>query len=280
MNILILGSEGQIGKYLSVYLKKKYKIFSFDLINNNSEDLRIHENKKLKSLIKKSDFVFFLAFDVGGSKYLRDYQYSYKFLMNNISIMKNTFEKLAFYKKKFVFATSQMSNMGHSPYGILKKIGEEFTTSLDCISVKFWNVYGIENNPEKNHVITDFILNGLKYNFVKMETNGLEKRDFLFAEDCCRALEKIMLNFEKLRNKKIIDLHSGKFVSIRFLAKVISKVFMRYGKKVRFVPNRSVTDNLQNNIMNKGDSFFFKYWKPKNSLDQGIQKVFKNYFRK
>jgi len=89
-----------------------------------------------------------------------------------------------------------------------------------------------------------------------------------------------MLNFKKLRSKTIIDLHSGKFVSIRFLAKVISKVFMRYGKKVRFVPNRSVTDNLQNNIMNKGDSFFFKYWKPKSSLDQGVQKVFKNYFRK
>ena len=103
MNILILGSEGQIGKYLLNYLKKKHKIFSFDLINDNSEDLRIYKNKKLKSLIKKSDFVFFLAFDVGGSKYLKSYQYSYNFLMNNLSIIKNTFEELKSSKKKIYF---------------------------------------------------------------------------------------------------------------------------------------------------------------------------------
>jgi nucleoside-diphosphate-sugar epimerase len=90
MNILILGSEGQIGKHLFNYLKKKHRIFSFDLLNSNSEDLRIYKNKKLKSLIKKSNFIFFLAFDVGGSKYLKNYQYSYKFLLNNLSIIKNT----------------------------------------------------------------------------------------------------------------------------------------------------------------------------------------------
>ena len=82
MKILILGSEGQIGNQLLNYLKKKHKIFSFDLKNSNSQDLRINNNKKLKLLIKKSDFIFFLAFDVGGSKYLKNYQYSYKFLLN------------------------------------------------------------------------------------------------------------------------------------------------------------------------------------------------------
>ena len=49
MNILILGSEGQIGKHLFNHLKKKHQIFSFDLLNSNSEDLRIYKNKKLKS---------------------------------------------------------------------------------------------------------------------------------------------------------------------------------------------------------------------------------------
>jgi nucleoside-diphosphate-sugar epimerase len=279
MNILILGSEGQIGKHLFDYFKKKYKVFSFDLINSNSDDLRKYKNKKLKSLIKKSDFVFFLAFDVGGSKYLKNYQYSHNFLMNNVAIMKNTFEELAIYKKKFIFATSQMSNMSHSPYGTLKRIGEYLTQSLECISVKFWNVYGIENDKKKNHVITDFILKGLRSNFVKMETNGLEKRDFLYADDCCNALEKIMINFNKFKSKKIIDLYSGKFVSIRCVAKIISKNFLSHGKKVKFIPNKNITDNLQNNVMNKGDGFFFRYWKPKYSLDRGVKKIFEHYIK-
>jgi nucleoside-diphosphate-sugar epimerase len=191
--------------------------------------LRIYKNNKLKSLIKKSNFIFFLAFDVGGSKYLKNYQYSYKFLLNNLSIIKNTFEELAISKKKFIFASSQMSNMNYSPYGILKKIGEDVTSSLNCISVKFWNVYGIENDPKKNHVVTDFILKGLKSCVVKMETNGKEQRDFLYADDCCEALEIIMNNFNKFKNKKIIDLHSGKFISIRILANTISKIFLTSG---------------------------------------------------
>ena len=79
-----------------------------------------------------------------------------------------------------------MSNMGYSNYGVLKKIGENYTKVLKGITVKFWNVYGVEKDLSKSHVITDFILKGLKYKTVKMLTNGKEEREFLYAEDCCR----------------------------------------------------------------------------------------------
>jgi len=110
-----------------------------------------------------------------------------------------------------------------------------------------------------------------------METNGKEQRDFLYADDCCEALEIIMNNFNKFKNKKIIDLHSGKFISIRILANTISKIFLTYGKIVKFIPNKNSTDEVQNNLMNKGNNYFFKYWKPKYSLDQGIKKIFEYY---
>ena len=58
--------------------------------------------------------------------------------------MSNTFNLLKKYNKKFIFASSQMSNMDFSSYGVLKKIGEDITKSLNCLYVKFWNVYGIE----------------------------------------------------------------------------------------------------------------------------------------
>ena len=51
-----------------------------------------------------------------------------------------------------------MSNMSFSSYGILKKIGENLTSSLGGLNVRFWNVYGYETDFEKSHVITDFIL--------------------------------------------------------------------------------------------------------------------------
>lgn len=161
--ILILGSEGQIGLHLKNFLKKKnYKVFSFDLKNSKKEDLRIHLNSKLVKLVNKSDFIFFLAFDVGGSRYLKKYQNTFNFISNNIKIMSNTFEILKKSRKKFLFASSQMSNMIYSNYGILKNIGEKYTQTIGGIVVKFWNVYGVEKDLSKSHVITDFILKGIK----------------------------------------------------------------------------------------------------------------------
>ena len=46
-------------------------------------------------------------------------------------------------------------------YGTLKRLGEDVSKSLNCLYVKFWNVYGIEKEIEKSHVITDFVLMAL-----------------------------------------------------------------------------------------------------------------------
>ena len=98
--VLILGSEGQIGSHLKNYLKnKQYSIFEFDLINSKSQDLRKTNNKKLNNLIKKSAFIYFLAFDVGGSRYLKKYQNTFDFVSNNILLMQNTFAIIKKFKK-------------------------------------------------------------------------------------------------------------------------------------------------------------------------------------
>ena len=47
--------------------------------------------------------------------------------MNNLLIMTNVFKLLKKHKKKFIFASSQMSNMDFSNYGTLKRLGEEIT---------------------------------------------------------------------------------------------------------------------------------------------------------
>ena len=100
-------------------------------------------------------------------------------MINNLLIMSNVFSLLKKHNKKFIFASSQMSNMDFSPYGTLKRLGEDVTKSLNCLYVKFWNVYGIEKDLNKAHVITDFVLMALKTNKIKMLTNGMEKEFFI-----------------------------------------------------------------------------------------------------
>ena len=280
--ILILGSEGQIGGHLVKYLQKntKFRVIKFDIVLNKKNDLRKSNNKLLEKEIKNSDFVYFLAFDVGGSKYLKKYQKTFEFLENNLLIMTNTFQLLKKYKKKFIFASSQMSNMDFSSYGVLKKIGEELTKSLNCIYVKFWNVYGIEKNLDKSHVITDFVLMGLKKNKIKMLTNGMEEREFLYAEDCSRGLEIIMNNFDFfLKQQKEIHLTNGKKTKIIQIAQIIKKLLKKKNVEVKIVPSIR-KDNLQNNINNKSNGFFLNYWKPKHDIQKGIYKIINYYYKK
>jgi nucleoside-diphosphate-sugar epimerase len=275
--ILILGSGGQIGSHLSIYLEKKYKVLKFDLANDNSEDLRIDYNVKFISLVKQSDFIFFLAFDVGGSRYLKKYQNSYNFLMNNVSIMKNTFQVIKRFKKRFIFASSQMSNMSFSTYGVLKKIGEDITKSLGAISVRFWNVYGIEKNLEKSHVITDFILKAIKNKKINMLTNGNEKRDFLYADDCCHGLLIIMKKYNDLKRQEIIDLNYGVYTKIINVAQIVRNIFKEQGVDIKIIKGRQI-DEVQKNKINKSNNLLIKYWKPRISLKNGIQKIFNYHF--
>ena len=230
--ILILGSEGQIGTHLVDYLKRKkiFKIIKFDLILGKKFDLRNFNNNLLKKYIQQSDFVFFLAFDVGGSRYLKKYQSTYSFLINNILIMGNVFKLLNESKKKFLFASSQMSNMDFSPYGTLKRLGEDITKSINGVYVKFWNVYGIEKQLDKSHVITDFILMALKKNKIDMLTNGKETREFLYADDCSSGLFKIMNKFDFFKkSKKELHLTTAKQTKVIEIAKIIKKIL--YKKK-------------------------------------------------
>ena len=276
--ILILGSEGQIGSHLKKFLKeKKYNVSEFDLVRSKKEDLRLNKNKNLIDKIKKSDFIYFLAFDVGGSRYLKKYQNTYEFISNNIKIIENTFEIIKKNNKPFLFASSQMSNMSYSPYGLLKNIGEKYTEILGGLVVKFWNVYGIEKDLKKSHVITDFILMSLKGKKIKMLTDGQEKRDFLYAEDCCVGLEKILKNFTKIKKlKKSVDLTTGKYTSIIDIAKIIQKLLNKNKIKIKIEPSKN-KDSVQLDKRNKPDMFLKKYWKPQFSLEKGIEEIIEYY---
>ena len=276
--ILILGSSGQIGFHLKEYLgKKNYKVFNFDIVDGKSNDLRKKNNLKLIKLLKKSDYIFFLAFDVGGSRYLKKYQNSKNFIMNNIMIMSNTFDLLSKYKKPFLFASSQMSNMLYSNYGLLKLIGERITSTLNGNFVKLWNVYGIENDTTKSHVITDFVLKALKFKKIQMLTNGKESREFLYADDCCEALEIIMKKHNFFKNKKTeLHLTNGVKTKIIDIAKIIKKNLSNKNLKIKIISGKS-KDNVQLNKNNKNNNFLKKYWKPKVSISAGINKIISHY---
>ena len=274
MRVTILGSSGQIGSYLSKYLSKKGCIVrEFDVLNGEHQDMTHIPNTYLRNAIMESDFVFFLAFDVGGSHYLKKYQHTFKFINNNTRIMANVFGYLEDYQVPFVFASSQMSNMGYSPYGVMKRVGELYTRSLNGSIVKFWNVFGIEKDMEKAHVITDFIVKGFETGVIDMMTDGTEEREFLYAEDCCEALETIMGCYDQFTCDDELHITTGVSTSILEIAQIIQVLFRNIGKEIEVIPASS-KDEVQKDARNLSDPFIERWWRPKTDVVDGISKVF------
>ena len=274
MRITVLGSSGQIGAYLSEYLSRKGHIVrEFDIVNGIHQDMTHIPNTYLRNAIMESDFVFFLAFDVGGSRYLKKYQHTFDFVNNNTRLMANAFGFLEQYDKPFVFASSQMSNMSYSPYGTLKRVGELYTESLGGLVVKFWNVYGIEKDHKKAHVITDFIRKGFEDGDFEMLTDGEEVRQFLYAEDCCEGLEAVMKNYDEFYVNDPLHITNFDYTTIREVAIIIENEFRLIGKPVNIIPGKA-SDTVQLDKRNEADPFIRKYWSPKTDLVTGISKVF------
>ena len=274
MRITVLGSSGQIGAYLSEYLSRKGHIVrEFDIVNGIHQDMTHIPNTYLRNAIMESDFVFFLAFDVGGSRYLKKYQHTFDFVNNNTRLMANAFGLLEQYDKPFIFASSQMSNMSYSPYGTLKRVGELYTESLGGLIVKFWNVYGIEKDHKKAHVITDFIRKGFEDGDFEMLTDGEEVRQFLYAEDCCEGLEAVMKNYDEFYANDPLHITNFDYTTIREVAIIIENEFRLIGKPVNIIPGNA-SDTVQLDKRNEADPFIRKYWSPKTDLVTGISKVF------
>jgi nucleoside-diphosphate-sugar epimerase len=274
MKITILGSSGQIGSYLTEYLRKKdYEVFEFDIVNGEHQDMTHIPNSYLRNAIMNCDFVFFLSFDVGGSHYLKKYQHTFNFINNNVRMMANVFGLIEQYEKPFLFASSQMSSMSYSPYGVLKRVGELYTKSLQGLIVKFWNVYGIERDMEKAHVITDFIHKGFKTGDINMMTDGREEREFLYAEDCCEALETIMGCYDQFSSTDELHITTGVSTSILEIAQNIQSLFKSIGKEIKISPSSS-KDEVQKDARNIPDPYIRKWWTPKTTVVDGISKVF------
>lgn len=271
MKYLVLGSAGVIGSSLVDYLKLLgQEVLTFDIESDSSEDLRIYQNPKLDYYMKECDFVFFLAWDVGGSVYLQKYQDTYEFIDNNLKILTNTFEVIKKYNKPFIFASSQMANMSYSTYGITKALAEKIVKSLNGITVKFWNVYGPEHDLEKSHVVTDFILKAKHNKLIDMRTDGTELRQMLYSDDCAECLFILSKKYNELLRSEDYHITSFEWVSVLDIANLIAKPFP--GTKI--IPAVS-KDIGQLDKRNEPNPSILKHWQPKISIEEGIINIIK-----
>lgn len=270
---LVLGSSGQIGSYLVSYLRDRgHYVYEFSRTNDPDQDLRINNNKILNQYMQECDFVFFLAFDVGGSRYLRTKQDTFHYFHNNVQIMSNTFELLERHKKPFLFTSTSISHRLDFPYAFCKTIGEKYTYYLDGLMAKLWNVYGPEISSERSHVTTDFIEQIKNNGKIEMMTDGLEYRQFLYVEDCCDALLTLSDQYDTLNRSKEYHVARFEWNTVLDIAEEISKNF----NDAEIIPGKE-QDLFKSDVLDHPDPYILQYWKPKISLSDGILKIINTY---
>lgn len=268
MKILVLGSDGQIGKPVCDFLEKNnHEVIRVDIKRNRMHDLRYQNNTALHMAFNSCDFVYYFASDVGGAKYLEANQDSYKFIEDNLTIMKNVFSSLKEYNKPFIFTSSQMAGQPETTYGNLKLIGERYTKSLGGMFLRLWNVYGKEEDEEKSHVITDFINQAINVGSVTCRTNGEEERQFLHVDDFCECILKLTEEYWSIDKTQSVDVSSFEWVSIKKIAEICSDIF----KCEASFSERY--DQTQKNYKNDPKKEILNIWQPKISIEEGIKKI-------
>lgn len=269
MKYLVLGSHGQIGLSLCSYLTRQgHDVRGLDIATDARHDLRDPNNAVFQDALSWADLVFHLAWDVGGSAYLTRYQDTYDFISNNLKITTTVFDAVKRTGTPLIFASSQMASMSYSSYGLTKNLAERMVRSLGGITVKFWNVYGLELDPEKTHVVTDFINKAKTTGLIDMRTDGTESRQMLHADDCSRALYLLAQRYQDLPRTEEYHISSFEWCTMLEVAGLVAKHFP--GTKIQPSKNK---DTVQLDAKNEPDPSILKYWRPEIGLETGIADI-------
>lgn len=213
MRDLVIGSDGFVGRPLCRFLKLR----GDDVIKIDIKRGKAHDARSITLDLKNVDRVYFLAWDVGGAKYLYDGDTQLYQLEWNLKLLSNLMPQLS--DIPFVFVSSQLAEEVDSVYGVQKRLGEVWTRlTKRGFATRFWNVYGAYEPPSvRSHVVCDFVYQALTRGKIEMMTSGDESRQFIHIDDICEAL---ISGFEQ-NVRGVYDISSFHWVKVSQIAHII-----------------------------------------------------------
>ena len=257
---LVLGSEGFVGKPFCEYLERQgERVVRFDIQRGDQEDAR-----RVTLPLAGVDRIYFLAWEVGGAKYLYREDVQFRQLDWNLQLLLNVMPQLRESGLPFLFVSSQLAEEHDTVYGVTKRLGEVWTHLLKGVRVRLWNVYGAYEDPnERSHVVADFVHQALSTGRIDMMTTGAEVRQFIHVEDVCRAFHLALSG----NLGGLYDVSSFEWVSVRSLAQIIADLT---GAQV--VPGTRVGSTPITPMVGK-----IPDWKPTLTLRDGLARMVELY---
>jgi dTDP-glucose 4,6-dehydratase len=308
--ILITGGSGFIGTNLVNYLlKKNYFVTNIDKQSYASTPenfklknkkysfykVNISNQKKIeKILLKNFSIIIHLAAE---SHVDRSIDNPKKFIKSNINSTLNLYSSILKLRKNKKIKNPNIIHISTDEvYGSIKKesflesstlctsspysaskascdhIAECFqkTFNFNICILRMTNNYGPFQFIEK--FIPTIITKILENKKIPLYGNGNNEREWIFVEDTCRAIEKVIIKFKK---KKIYNMGSGERIKNKIVIKNILNKFKikNHNKLIINVKDRPGHD-LRYALNSK--NFQEEYaWKPKYKFSTGIIKTIK-----
>lgn len=278
--ILITGSSGFLGKNLFAYFKqKKCKVYGFDLIAGKD----LLRDKDLIASLKSVDYVCHLA--AVGDVYLaaEDPKLAATIGVGGTANLVKVASKLGNIKKIIYASTWEVyghpqyqpldenhpCNPDH-PYSISKYGGELMLKSklnnVPWVILRLGSAYG--PYMRKNAVIPLFINQAKSDKKISLDGDGLQTRQFTFAEDIARAFE---LSIKSSVKNEIFNIVSEETQTIKRIAEMVNKkipIEIQYGvKRKGDVPPALVSAKKAQRMLS---------WKAKVRFEDGFKKLFKS----
>ena len=258
MSKLVLGGEGFVGKSLVNYFETKGEtVKCIDIKSGGeTEDLR-YVNIDFTGV----DTVYFLAWEVGGAKYLYRNDVQFNQLSWNLRLLINVFEQLQVNKNiRTVFASSQLAEEINTVYGCTKRLGEVWAKLIGGVSLRFWNVYGpLEEPSDRTHVVSDFVYQAVINKKIQMLTTGEELRQFIHINDICKALDMAATSVPG----SLFDVTSFEWISVKRIADIIAD-----STNAEVIPGKIKGSTPITPIYGKIPS-----WQPSVTIEEGLSEM-------
>lgn len=247
--VLITGANGFVGQHLIHNLKEQNPK---EIITPRHQDYDLRSLDACKDLTKGTDVVIHLAANVGGIGYNREYPGTlfYDNILMGTQMMEAArlarvkkyvaigtvccypkFTPIPFMEEDLWIGYPEETN---APYGLAKKMQLVQSTAyrqqygFNSIFLLPVNLYGPGDkfDPEHSHVIPALIKKVIDAketgdNQVVVWGTGKATREFLYVEDCARA---ILLAAEKYNQSEPINIGSGMEISINDLTNLICEL--------------------------------------------------------
>lgn len=301
--IYIAGHRGLVG---SAIVRNLTKSGYTNLITKTHSELDLLDNVTVSNFFKKEkpEYIFLAAAKVGGihanNTYPANFIYQNLQVQNNVihNAYLNKIEKLLFLGSSCIYPrdcpqpikeeyllTGPLEKTNEA-YAIAKIAGIKMCQSYNkqyntkFISVMPTNLYGVNDNfdLENSHVLPALLR---KFHEAKLNNNskvvmwgtGKSRREFLYVDDMADACVYLMNNYS---DSEIVNIGTGKDITIKELAKIISKIVKYKGKIINDTTKPDGTPRKLLDVSKLHDLG----WKHKTILEDGVKKTYAWYLNK